>query len=45
VAVLLDKFVSATAEMEMEERQIEIEKIKKKVEVTPTLRRISPWSL
>ncbi len=33
VAVLLDKFVTATAEMEMEEQQIQAEEIKKKHQV------------
>ncbi len=33
VAVLLDKFITATVDMESEERQQEIEEIKKKEEV------------
>ena len=33
VAVLLDKFITATVDMESEQRQLEIEEIKKKKEV------------
>ncbi len=33
MAVLLDKFITATVDMEAEERQLEIEEIKKKEEV------------